>query len=259
MVTERLSSRELIKAGVRELGQGLVVASTISYLHKAGLIDLLRASTADHPFVIDEKSSRIRRVAIECMAAVSVLSLDGHGSYVERGRNAHLLEPENVAIAVSLMNKLEPLEDPEAFDKQDVLELMAGFKDDLPGVPNQLKGALVIPINAMIHHAREVGSNIRDYIRKADGKQRVDQWLRPLCEIYLSDREPAENLVDRFTMRLALSAPWARFDYSYFYGCTATSMKLKRELSFMALVQSNQENLALTGCNRTTRRLQRNG
>jgi len=215
MVTERLSSRELIKAGVRELGQGLVVASTISYLHKAGLIDLLRASTADHPFVIDEKSSRIRRVAIECMAAVSVLSLDGHGSYVERGRNAHLLEPENVAIAVSLMNKLEPLEDPEAFDKQDVLELMAGFKDDLPGVPNQLKGALVIPINAMIHHAREVGSNIRDYIRKADGKQRVDQWLRPLCEIYLSDREPAENLVDRFTMRLALSAPWARFDYSY--------------------------------------------
>jgi hypothetical protein len=57
MARERLSSRELIKAGVRELGQGLVVASTISYLYKAGLVEPLRASSADHPFVVDEKSS----------------------------------------------------------------------------------------------------------------------------------------------------------------------------------------------------------
>ena len=215
MGRESLPLRELIKAGVRELGQGLVVASTISYLHKAGLVDPLRASTADHPFVFDEKPSRIRKVAIECMVAVDVLVLDGHGFYLKRGRSAHLLEPENVAIAVSLMDKLEPLEDPEAFDKQHILGIMAGFKDDLPSVPNELKGALVVPINAMIHHARGVGINTRDYIRKADGKQMVDQWLRPLCEIYLSDHESAGNLVDRFTMRLALSAPWARFDYSY--------------------------------------------
>ncbi|MCZ6529965.1 MAG: hypothetical protein O6949_06485 [Chloroflexi bacterium] len=154
-------------------------------------------------------------MAIECLVAVDLLSLDGHGFYLGSGRNAHLLEPENVAIAVSLMDRLEPLEDPEAFDKHDILELMASFKDELPGVPNELKGALVVPINAMIHHARGIGINTRDYIRKSDGKQMVDQWLRPLCEIYLSDHEPAGNLVDKFTMRLALSAPWARFDYSY--------------------------------------------
>ena len=212
---ERLPARELIKAGVRELGQGLVVASTIAYLHKARLADPLRASSADHPFFLDERSSRIRRVAIECMVAVDVLSLDGHGFYLQSGRNAHLLAPENVAIAVSLMDKLEPLEDPEAFDKQDILGLMAAFKDDLARVPNGLKGALVVPINAMIHHARGAGINTRDYIRKADGKQMVDRWLRPLCEIYLSDQEPVGSLVDRFTKRLALSAPWARFDYSY--------------------------------------------
>ncbi|MEE9216907.1 MAG: hypothetical protein V3U32_05660 [Anaerolineales bacterium] len=212
---ERLSSRELIKFGIRELGQGLVVASTISYLYKAGLVEPLHASSLDHPIVLDEESSRIRRVAADCMVGVNVLSLDGHGYYLKSGGKAHLLEPANVAIAVSLMDKLKPLEDPEAFDKQDILGLMAGYKDDLSGVPNELKGALVIPINAMIHHARGVGINTRDYIRQADGKQMVDQWLRPLCEIYLSDQDPAGRLVDRFTKRLALSAPWARFDYSY--------------------------------------------
>lgn len=133
----------------------------------------------------------------------------------KRGGDAHLLEPMNVAIAVSLMDKLEPLEDPEAFDKQVILGLTAGFKHDQPNVPNELKGALVVPINAMIHHARGAGINTRDYIRKAHGIQMVDQWLRPLSEIYLSDHEPAGNHVDRFMSRLVLSAPWARLDYSY--------------------------------------------
>lgn len=82
MARKRLPSTELIKAGVRELGQGLVVASTISHLHKVGLVEPLRASTADHPFVLEQESSRIRRVAIECMVAVDVISLDGHGFFI---------------------------------------------------------------------------------------------------------------------------------------------------------------------------------
>ena len=82
MARKRLPSTELIEAGVRELGQGLVVASTISHLHKVGLVEPLRASTADHSFVLEQESSRIRRVAIECMVAVDVNSLDGHGFFI---------------------------------------------------------------------------------------------------------------------------------------------------------------------------------